>query len=70
MLLFLKDYDTHSGILDTRMYKILKSMGIENNKFFFFLSQPDLQKYDPYHLNDSSIELRQRIAYECKINPW
>lgn len=78
MLLFLDDYNTHSGILDTnttnascfRMYRILKDMGIKNNKFFLFLSQPDLQKYDPYDLKDPSVELRQRIAYECKVNPW
>ena len=52
MLLFLDDYNTHSGILDTnttnascfRMYRILKDMGIKNNKFLLFLSQPDLQK--------------------------
>lgn len=78
MLLYLNDYNTHKGILDTqtkntscfRMYKILNEMGIKNNKFFFFLSQPELQKYDPHHLTDPSIELRQRIAYECKVNPW
>ena len=78
MLLYLNDYETHGGILDTttkntscfRMYKILKEMGIKNNKFFLYLSQPDLQKYDPYNLTDPSIELRQRIVAECKINPW
>lgn len=78
MVLFLDDYNTHHGILDTdtkntscfRMYKILSEMGVKNNKFFLFLSQPELKNYDPHHLTDPSVELRQRIAYECKINPW
>ena len=78
MLLFLSDYKTHSGVIHTgttnetfiKMSVILAKMGIKNNKFFLHLSQPDLAKYDPHNLKDDSVELRQRIAYEVKINPW
>lgn len=53
-----------------RMAKLLKEMGVRNNKFMLALTQPDLAEYDPHDLKDNSVELRQRIAAECKINPW
>lgn len=78
MLLFSSDYNTHGGLIDTettnksfiRMSIILSKMGVQNNKFFLYLSQPDLVGVDPHNLKDTSIELRQRIAYEAKVNPW
>lgn len=78
MILFLEDYQTHSGVIQTtttnpsfvKMSVLLSKMGIKNNKFFLFLSQPELMHHDPHNLTDPSMELRQRIAYECKVNPW
>jgi len=78
MLLFQSDYNTAGGCLqvDTknlsfiRMTQLLARMGVKNNKFFLHLSQPELAKYDPHHLTDSSMELRARIALECKVNIW
>lgn len=78
MILFEKDYKEQGGMIDyntknysfLKMAELLKRMGIKNNKFFLHLYQPELQKYDPHNLLDSSTELRLRIAYECKINPW
>jgi len=78
MLLFLEDFNTHAGAIHVstanqsfiKMSMVLSRMGIKNNKFFLYVSQPDLMKYDPHNLTDTSVELRQRIAYECKVNPW
>jgi len=78
MILFKEDFLTQRAIVDTetknstfiKMGILLKRMGIENNMFFLALTQPEIQKYDPHHLTDNSEELRQRIALECKLNPW
>ena len=48
----------------------LNELGIKNNTFFLALHDKDLIGKDPHNLNDDSLELRQRIAYECKINYW
>jgi hypothetical protein len=78
MILFESDYATHGGIIDTetknysftRMSGVLEQMGVKNRYFFLHLMQPDLQKYDPHNLTDPSEELRMRIIYEIKMNPW
>jgi len=78
MFLFLEDHNTHGGIIHAstknlsflKMSVMLSRMGVRNNKFFLYLSQPDLVNYDPHNLTDNSMELRQRIAYETKVNPW
>lgn len=79
MILFNEDFARYPGtIVDTRtnnmsfikMAMILNKMCIENHLFFLALTQPELQGYDPHNLRDNSVELKQRIAYECKINPW
>lgn len=79
MILFSEDFAKYPGsIVDTRttnmsfirMSMILNKMCINNRFFFLALTQPELQGYDPHNLKDNSIELKQRIAYECKINPW
>mgnify|MGYP000846989112 CR=1 FL=1 len=78
MILFENDYSTHGGIIDVntsnktfiRMSVLLDRMGVRNNKFFLHLSQKELAGVDPHNLNDPSVELRQRIAYEAKVNPW
>jgi hypothetical protein len=48
---------------------VLRKMGIANYNWHLALYQPELANYDPHDLKDSSTELRQRIALECKINP-
>ena len=75
MLLFLEDYNTQGGCLQTntknlsfiRMVFLLEKMGIKNNKFFLHLTQPELANYDPHNLTDPSPELVARIAHECKL---
>lgn len=45
-------------------------MGISNNKFFLVILDTDLIGIDPHNLKDDSMELKLRIARECKQNPW
>lgn len=78
MLLFQSDYLTHSGIIDTstknysfvRIAGVLEKMNVKNNMFFLYLKHPELQKYDPHNLTDSSVELKLLILDETKTNPW
>lgn len=78
MLLYLEDYETQGGCLQTntknlsfiRTVFLLEKMGIKNNKFFLHLTQPELANYDPHNLKDPSSELVMRIAHECKVNIW
>lgn len=53
-----------------RVATIYHRMNLKNNLFHLALTQPDLAKYDPHNLSDSSIELRLRIAHECRVNLW
>jgi len=53
-----------------RIAKLLKEMGIKNNKFMLAITQKELFDIDPHNLKDSSSELKARITLECKINPW
>ena len=53
-----------------KMSILLKRMGINNNKNFLVLTQPELMNVDPHDEANLSDELRLRIAYECEINPW
>ncbi len=53
-----------------RMFAILKRMGVENNKFFLAITQPELSGIDPHNLTDNSEELKLKIALECKRNIW
>lgn len=78
MILFEKDlYEqnvyvdvTTSNMSFIKMAKILKMLGIKNNKFFLALHDRDLIGVDPHNLNDPSIELRLRIGRETKQNVW
>lgn len=78
MILFQDDFTTQAAVVhhDTanksfvRIAMILKKLGIKNNLFPLALHQPELAGYDPHHLKDSSLELRMKIALECKINKW
>ena len=53
-----------------RMSKVLKRMGIQNHLFHLALMDPDLYHVDPHNLKDTSNELKLKIAYECRYNPW
>jgi len=63
------DYQTKNASF-IHMSMVLQRMGVANNKFFLALHQQELQGIDPHNLKDTSLELKQRIAYESKINPW
>lgn len=62
------DYTT-KNISFLKMYKILKDMGVKNNKFFLTLYDNKLQGIDPYDKN-LSLEIKARIVKEVRINPW
>ena len=76
--LFDSDLSQCGGIIDTethnphflRMVRVLEKMGIKNRYFFLHLTQPELQGIDPHNMSDSSSELKMRIMYEVKVNPW
>jgi len=52
-----------------KVYKLLKKMGITNNKFFLRLYDKKLVGVDPYSKNLTQ-EQKARIVQECMINPW
>lgn len=78
MILFEKDLYEQNVYVDVttrnmsfiKMAKILKMLGVKNNKFFLSLHDRDLIGIDPHNLNDPSIELRLRIGREAKRNVW
>lgn len=78
MILFKDDWHREGAIVHSetsnktflKVSMILKKMNVENYMFPLALLQPDLAKYDPHNLQDSSEELRLRIALESKMNPW
>ena len=53
-----------------KVSRILGAMGIKNCAFHLALTQKDLEYIDPHNLTDPSQELKLRILYECKVNPW
>lgn len=53
-----------------RMYKILKQLGIKNNKFFLRLYDKTLQGVNPFDEENLTEEQKVRIYAEVKRNPW
>lgn len=51
------------------LYKDLRKMGIENNKFFLILYDKDLQLIDPYSPALPK-DYQLKVFLECLINPW
>lgn len=51
------------------LHKDLKSLGIENNKFFLALYDKELDGVNPYS-PFLPLEMQARIFRECVINPW
>ena len=78
MYLFKSDAARAGGIIDyqtrnhsfLRMSVLLRKMGVKNNNFMLHLIQPELQGVDPFDIEHLTSELTQRIALECKLNPW
>jgi len=78
MFLFKSDELTQGGCYDfttknvsaLRMSLMLKKMGIQNNNFMLFLSQPELKGIDPFDTKHLGQELIAKIAIEVKLNPW
>ena len=78
MVLFKNDIARDKVYIDTATQNLsfikmaiqLNKMGIRNNTFFLSLYDKDLIGVDPHNLQDESLELRGRIAQECKINYW
>ena len=78
MILFEKDFAEQGAMVDLstnnlsfkKMALVLNQMGVHNNLFMLSLFDRDLKGRDPHNLNDDSLELRERIAIECKRNGW
>ena len=78
MVLFKNDIARDKVYIDTATQNLsfikmaiqLNKMGVRNNTFFLSLYDKDLIGVDPHNLQDESLELRGRIAQECKINYW
>lgn len=51
------------------MHYLLRAKGIENNKFFLIIYDPDLMGVDPRD-PELSLEMKTRIFRECVINFW
>ena len=78
MILFAKDFAEQGAIVDTstknlsfvKMALILNKLNVSSNLFHLSLFDRDLVGIDPHNLTDQSLELKQRISYESKRNPW
>jgi len=78
MILFEQDFSEQGAIANTatknlsfvKMALLLNQMGVKNNLFHLALYDRDLKNVDPHDLKDDSLELKERIAWEAKINPW
>jgi hypothetical protein len=53
-----------------KMYKVLKALGIKNNKFFLKLYDKTLQGVDPFDEENLTTDQKTRINIEVRINPW
>lgn len=52
-----------------KMYRHLKAVGVDNNKFFLKLYDTDLADIDPYGKKLTK-EIKNKIVIECARNPW
>lgn len=53
-----------------KIYYFLKKKGIKNNAFFLNLIDKTLLNVDPFDEENLSEEIKERIIFECTINPW
>lgn len=78
MVLFEKDFQEQGAYVDLscpndsflKMALVLNGLGVKNNLFHLSVFDRDLKGVDPHNLKDDSLELKQRIALECKRNYW
>ena len=78
MILFADDFVNQGAIVDyntnnlsfLKMAVLLNKMNVKSNLFHLALYDKELVGRDPHNLNDPSLELRERVALECKLNPW
>lgn len=66
------DYYVHAETSNPsfiKMYRILQSLGVENNKFHLALYDTELIHVNPYDEN-LTLEEKTRIIVECKNNFW
>ena len=52
-----------------QLYKDLKKLGVQNNKFFLILYDSDLQLIDPYAPGLPK-DYQLKVFLECLVNPW
>lgn len=65
--LFYQIETTNKSFLD--MHKLLKSEGVDNNKFFLVILDPLLCAVNPFDPN-LSFEMKHRVVRECFCNYW
>ena len=53
-----------------KMHKILKDMGIKNNKFFLKIYDRSIQYLDPFDEENLTTEQKIKIKREVRRNPW
>jgi len=82
MIFFKKDWVSADGHLQAywdlntrnkhflRMVGVLDRLSIQNKFFHLSVYDKDLIGRDPHNLNDSSLELRARVATEASRNVW
>jgi hypothetical protein len=52
------------------MYKMLKELGINNNKFFLKIYDTSIKDLDPFDEDNLAIEEKVKIKQEVRRNPW
>lgn len=62
------DYQTQNRSF-VKLALVYKNMGIQNHSFHLSLMQPELVGVNP-HDPDLPLDVRAKIALECKYNPW
>ena len=78
MILFKKDWARYPNAIihyETknesfiRLAEIYYKLGVKNNAFHLALLQPELKNINPFD-NDLSLDIKAKLVYECKHNPW
>ena len=78
MILFKEDFETQQSYEHfstknesfLKYHRMLVKMGIKNNTFMLTLLDPTLEHVDPHATGCLSVEMKARIARECKLNYW
>lgn len=62
-------HTTTKNLSFVKMYRHLKKIGVENNKFFLKLYDKDLLNVDPHNKRLTS-DQKKKVAVEVTRNPW